>query len=200
MQRERLLRGHAGEFAGLPDAGHHDVVRERDGAASGGFRQPERDPPTPNNQTVNLGEGSGGSVTLSQAGSYRSDPNRFTLANSSPQGSLTFSLGANGLVTMSNTATSPEIDHILFNACDTLSGAHGGPVCSTTPGNITVNIGTPPVTQPFSEQVNAGALVLGCDSPANSSHAGWSEPAAPAPTGSDPLLTVPRVPVPVHHS
>ena len=122
-------------------------------------------PPSPNSQTVNLGEGSGGSVILTAAaGSYPVDPNGFTLVNTSPQGSLTFSLGAGGLVTMSNTATSPEIDHILFNACDTLSGAHGGPVCSTTPGNITVNIGTPPVTQPFSEQVNAGALVLSCDS------------------------------------
>ena len=128
----------------------------------------QANPPSPNSQTVNLGEGSGGSVILTAAaGSYPVDPNGFTLVNTSPQGSLTFSLGAGGLVTMSNTATSPEIDHILFNACDTLSGAHGGPVCSTTPGNITVNIGTPPVTQPFSEQVNAGALVLSCNSPSN---------------------------------
>jgi hypothetical protein len=135
---------------------------------AGAFVNLATTPPSPNNQTVNLGEGGSGSVTLTAAaGTYPVDPNGFTLVSPSPQGSLTFSLGAGGLVSLSNTASSPEIDHILFNACDTLSGAHGGPVCSTTPGDITVNIGTPPVTQPLSEQVNAGALVLSCNSPSN---------------------------------
>ncbi len=78
-----------------------------------------------------------------------------------------------------------------FNACDTLAAGNGGPVCSTTPGTITVVIGTPPVIQPFSENVTGGQLVLSCNSPANYiTPTGQNQ--SPAPTGSNPLLQCPE--------
>ncbi len=148
--------------------------------------------PTPNDQTVSIGEGGTGSVTLTAtAGSYPVNPNGFTLVTASPVGSLTFTLGAGGVVSLSNTATSSETDTFQFNACDTLAAGNGGPVCSTTPGTITVVIGTPPVIQPFTEQVAAGQLELSCNSPANYiTPAGQNQ--SPAPTGINPLLQCPE--------
>lgn len=127
-------------------------------------------PPTPQNQTVALGQGQTGSVTLTAtAGSY--PVGTFSLVGGSPQtiGTLTITQASAGSATvdLSNTATAPETDTFQFNACDTLPSANGGPVCSTTPGTITVKIGTPPVIQPFTQQVNGGLLVLSCDSPSN---------------------------------
>jgi hypothetical protein len=151
--------------------------------------------PTPNNQTVAIGQGQPAPITLTAtAGSYPVDPNSFSLVGGSPQtiGSLTITqVGGTAVVNTTNTASAPETDTFQFNVCDTLSGAHGGPVCSTTAGTITVKIGTPPVIQPFSEQVTGGLLVLSCDSPANYiTPAGQNQ--SPAPTGSNPLLQCPE--------
>ena len=78
-----------------------------------------------------------------------------------------------------------------FNACDTLAVGSGGPACSTVPATVTVVIGTPPVIQPFSEQVTGGQLVLSCNSPANYiTPTGQNQ--SPAPTGSNPLLQCPE--------
>lgn len=142
--------------------------------------------PTPLNQTVSLGEGDSGSVTLTAtAGSF--PVGSFTLVTASPVGSLTFSQVSPGSATvdLSNDATAPETDTFQFEACDN----EPTPVCSTTPGTITVDIGTPPVIQPFSEQVNAGALVLSCDSP--STYVTNASLPVPSPTNS-PLLQCPE--------
>ncbi len=54
-----------------------------------------------------------------------------------------------------------------------------------------MDIGTPPVVQPFTEQVNRGQLVLSCDSPANYvAPAGQNQ--SPAPTSVNPLLKCPE--------
>ena len=90
-----------------------------------------------------------------------------------------------------NTASSAVTETFQFNACDTLAAGSGGPVCSTTPATVTVVIGTPPVIQPFSEQVTGGQLVLSCNSPANYiTPTGQNQ--SPAPTGSNPLLQCPE--------
>lgn len=146
--------------------------------------------PTPNNQTISVGEGQSGTVTLTAtAGSY--PVGTFSLVGGSPQtvGSLTITQASAGSATvnLTNTASASETDTFQFNACDTLSASNGGPVCSTTPGTITVVIGTPPVIQPFSQQVNAGQLVLSCDSPANY----VTGNSTPTPT-ANPLLQCPE--------
>ena len=88
---------------------------------------------------------------------------------------------------ITNTSAVAETLTFQFNACDTLPPANGGPDCSTSPGTITVDIGTPPVIQPFSQQVVGGQLVLSCNSPAN-----YVTPGAtpPGPT-ANPLLQCP---------
>jgi hypothetical protein len=156
-------------------------------------------PPVPQNQTVAVGQGQPAPITLTAAaGSYPVDPNGFSIVGGSPQtiGSLTITqVGTSAVVNTTNTASAPETDTFQFNACDTLAAGNGGPVCSTTPGTITVKIGTPPVIQPFSEQVTGGLLVISCDSPANYiTPAGQNQ--SPAPTGSNPLLQCPEFQLP----
>jgi hypothetical protein len=151
--------------------------------------------PTPNSQTVAIGQGQSAAITLTATqGSYPVDPNGFHIVGGSPQtiGSLTITqVGTTAVVNTTNTAAAPETDTFQFNACDTLAAGNGGPVCSTTPGTITVKIGTPPVIQPFSEQVTGGLLVISCDSPANYiTPAGQNQ--SPAPTGSNPSLQCPE--------
>jgi hypothetical protein len=142
--------------------------------------------PTPNSQTVALGQGQTGSVTLTAtAGSF--PVSTFSLVGGSPQtiGHLTITQTSTGsaVIDLSNNATAPETDSFQFNACDNETT----PVCSTTPGTITVKIGTPPVIQPFSEQVNGGLLVLSCDSPSNY----VTGNSTPTPT-ANPLLQCPE--------
>jgi hypothetical protein len=134
--------------------------------------------PTCNNQTVALGEGGTGSVTLSaSAGSYPVSSTGFSLPGGSPQtipltpgpGTLTVTQSAAGspVINLSNTSTVAASGSFTFQASDTLAAANGGPLHCATPGTITVQVGTPPVVQPFSEQVNGAQLVLSCNSPAN---------------------------------
>ena len=167
--------------------------------------------PTPNNQTVTLGEGGTGSVTLSAAqGTYPIDPNGFQLVGGPSQviplvggGNLTVTqVGTTSTVNLSNTAGVATSGSFTFNACDTLALVHGGPLCSgvaggAAAGQITVIIGTPPVIQPFSEQVTGGQLVLSCNAPvAYVTPAGPNQ--SPAPTGGangtglNPLLQCPE--------
>jgi hypothetical protein len=156
-------------------------------------------PPTANNQTVAVGQGVPAPITLTAtAGSYPVDPNSFSLVGGSPQtiGSLTITqVGGTAVINTTNTAAAPETDTFQFNVCDTLAAGHGGPVCSAAPGTITVKIGTPPVVQPFTEQVTGGLLVISCDSPANYiTPAGQNQ--SPAPTGSNPLQQCPEFQMP----
>jgi hypothetical protein len=128
-------------------------------------------PPTPQNQSVAMGEGGTATITLTATpGSFA--VGTFSLVGGSPQtialtggGALTVTQASAGSATvnLSNTSTVATSATFQFNACDVSTP----PVCSTTPGTVTVNIGTPPVVQPFSEQVNGAQLVLSCNSPAN---------------------------------
>jgi hypothetical protein len=85
----------------------------------------------------------------------------------SPSGTLTATLtnAATGAVSLVDTGTAAQVLSFTFNACDN----EPTPVCSTAPnaGTITVNIGSPPVVQPFSENVVGGQLVISCSSPSN---------------------------------
>ena len=143
--------------------------------------------PTPNNQTVNLGEGGTATGTLTATvGSY--PVASYSLVGGSPQtigGRLTVTLTdpSTGAFSLSDTGATATVLTFQFNACDGQSPA----VCSTSPGTITVDIGTPPVIQPFSQQVVGGQLVLSCNSPAN-----YVTPGAtpPGPT-ANPLLQCP---------
>jgi hypothetical protein len=131
-------------------------------------------PPTAQSQSVAIGEGGTGSVTLTcTPGSF--PVGSFTLVGGSP---LTIPLPSGGTgatltatqasagsatVNLANTATAATSGTFQFNCADTSTP----PVVSTTPGTITVTIGTPPTIQPFSEVVNGAQLVLSCSSPAN---------------------------------
>ena len=148
-------------------------------------------PPVANNQTVNLGEGGSANINLSAtAGTY--PVASYSLVGGSPQtlgGRLTVTLTnpSTGAVSLSDTGATAVVLSFQFNACDGESPA----VCTATPGTVTVDIGTPPVIQPFTENVSAGQLVLSCDSPANYiTPAGQNQ--SPAPTGSNPLLQCPE--------
>ena len=156
-------------------------------------------PPTPNSQTISVGEGAAsvpGALTAG-AGSYPVASYAVVGGNTqtipdgnNPPGTGTVTInvtGSTGAFTISNTSTAANTVHFTFNACDGQSPA----VCSTTPATLTVVIGTPPVIQPFTEQVTGGQLVLSCDSPANYiTPAGQNQ--SPAPTGSNPLLQCPE--------
>ncbi len=148
-------------------------------------------PPTANSQTVNLGEGGSANITLSaNAGSF--PVASYSLVGGSPQtlgGRLTVTLTdpSTGAVSLSDTGATAVVLTFQFNACD----GESPPVCTPSPGTVTVDIGTPPVIQPFTENVSAGQLVLSCDSPANYiTPAGQNQ--SPAPTGSNPLLQCPE--------
>lgn len=159
-------------------------------------------PPTPNDQTVAAGQGEADVITLTATpGSY--PVGSYSLVGITsfpytiPDTSLTITSfdASTGVVDTTNDASAPETDTFQFNACDTLAAANGGPVCSTTPGTVTVKIGTPPVIQPFSEQVNGGLLVLSCDSPSEyvTGNSNGTSPngSVPAPT-ANPLLQCPE--------
>jgi len=130
-------------------------------------------PPTPTNQTVNMGIGGNTTLTLAAAqGSY--PVGSFSLVGGSPQTqsaistppnrlTVTLTNPATGAVSLADTGATAATLTFQFNACDTSAP----PVCSTSPGTVTVDIGTPPVVQPFSENVVGGQLVLSCDSPSN---------------------------------
>ena len=161
--------------------------------------------PTANNQTINMGIGGTATGTLTAtAGSY--PVASFSLVGTNPQtvgGRLTVTLTntSTGAFSLSDTGATAVVLTFQFNACD----GEPTPVCTATPGTVTVNIGTPPVIQPFTEQVSAGQLVLSCDSPANyvesdsavPPNTGGTQPPqqanqSPAPTGADPLLQCPE--------
>ena len=113
----------------------------------------------------------------------------FSLVGGSPQtvgGRLTVTLTnpATGAFTLSDSGATATTLTFQFNACDNEANA----VCSTSPGTVTVDIGTPPVLQTFTENVVAGQLVLSCDSPSN-----YVTPAATPPGPAlAPLLTCPE--------
>ena len=96
-------------------------------------------------------------TSTATAGGYPVDPNGFSLVGGSPQtlgGRLTVTqVGTSATVNLADTGATATVLTFQFNACDTLPALNGGPVCSTSPGTITVDIGTQPVVQPFTEQV-----------------------------------------------
>jgi hypothetical protein len=127
-------------------------------------------PPTPQPQSVAMGEGGTATVTLTATpGSF--PVGSFVIVGGGTQtitltggGTLSIAqVGTSATVNLSNTSTVATSGSFQFNACDTSAP----PVCSTTPATVTVNIGSPPVVQPFSEVVNGAQLVLSCNSPAN---------------------------------
>jgi hypothetical protein len=100
--------------------------------------------------SFNLVGGTPQTITLTPAGN-----GTLTVAQASA-GSATVNLTDTGTTAATTTTFS-------FNACDTSAP----PVCSTTPGVVTVTIGSKPVVQPFSQVVVGAQLVLSCNSPAN---------------------------------
>ena len=119
------------------------------------------------NASLNMGIGGSTTGTLAAtAGSYA--VTTYSLVGGSPQtvgGRLTVTLTnpATGAFSLSDTGATAQVLTFEFNACD----GEPTPVCTATPGVETINIGTPPVIQPFSENVVAGQLVLSCNSPSN---------------------------------
>jgi hypothetical protein len=81
----------------------------------------------------------------------------------------------------------PTTASFQYNVGDSLPAANGGPVISTTPGTITVNIGSAPTIQPFAETIVGAQLVLSCSSPATYVTGNNT----PTPAGT-PLLTCPE--------
>jgi hypothetical protein len=144
--------------------------------------------PSPQDQTVTMGIGATG-VTGSVSATAGDYPiASYSLVGGSPQtisGRLTVTLtnAATGAFTLSDTGTTAQTVTFQFNACDN----EGTPVCSSSPGTVTVKIGTPPVFQPFSQQVVGGQLVLSCNAPS-----AYVTPAAtpPGPSAA-PLLQCP---------
>jgi hypothetical protein len=129
-------------------------------------------PPKPVNQSVAIGFGGTATVTLvCTPGSF--PVGSFSIVGGSPQtialtpapnGSLVVTqVGTSATVNLSNTATAATTATFQFNCADTSAP----PVGSTTPGTVTVTIGSKPVVQPFSQVVVGAQLVLSCNSPAN---------------------------------
>jgi len=129
--------------------------------------------PTPVSQSVSMGVGGSTTITLSATpgsypvGAFSLNPASPVVLARSPSGTLTATLtnAATGAVSLVDTGTAPQVLTFTFNACDN----EATPVCSTAAnaGTVTVNIGSSPVIQPFSENVVGGQLVISCDSPSN---------------------------------
>jgi len=129
--------------------------------------------PTPVSQSVSMGVGGSTTITLGAnpgsypIGAFSLNPASPVVLTRSPSGTLTATLtnAATGAVSLVDTGTAPQVLTFTFNACDN----EATPVCSTAAnaGTVTVNIGSSPVIQPFSENVVGGQLVISCDSPSN---------------------------------
>lgn len=138
--------------------------------AAGAYLSLVDTPPTANSATQSINVSSTGSFNLTAtAGSYSVDANSFTLVNGSPQnpqtGNLTITqVGSTSQINYVDTDTTVASYTFQFNVCDTLASTAGGPVCSASPGTITVVV-APPTLQPLTLDVQPGALQVSCNAP-----------------------------------
>ncbi len=109
----------------------------------------------------------------------------YNQVTSSPQtgngNTLTFSIDpATGVLTLNDAGQSGATSiPIQFTVTDNLG-------LVSAPATVNVSLGTPPVVQPFTEQVNGATLVLSCSSP--STYVTGNNTPTP---GGNPLLQCP---------
>jgi hypothetical protein len=117
--------------------------------------------PTANSGSANLGVGGSKTITLSTTDTDATPTTGCSLvgAPSDPRLSVTINnTPSTCSAHLTDAGSGPAIVTFQFNATD-------GVTTSASPGTETVNIGTPPVDEPLTQQVNAGQLVLSCNSP-----------------------------------
>lgn len=121
--------------------------------------------PTANGLNTSLGVGQTGTVQLTCSPVSPSTTASFALLTTSPQtnngNTLTFSLNSStGVLSLNDSGQSGAAAiPIQFTCTDDLA-------LTSAAATVNVSLGTPPVIQPFTEQVNGGTLVLSCSSPA----------------------------------
>ena len=142
--------------------------------------------PTANGLNTSLGVGQSGTVQLSCSTVSPSTTSSFALVTTSPQtnngNTLTFSLNpSTGQLSLNDSLQSGAASiPIQFTCTDNMG-------LTSSAATINVSLGTPPVVQPFTEQVNGNTLVLSCSSPAT--YVTGNNTPTP---GGNPLLNCPE--------
>jgi hypothetical protein len=129
-------------------------------------------PPVASNLGVNLGVGGTKTVTLPATDTDATPVTGCSLVGTPPYGGrLNVSVSNSPTpcqATLTDTGAGPAIVTFQFTATDGVGTSNAA--------TVTVSIGTPPVDEPLTQQVNAGQLVLSCNSPES-----YLQPAAPLP-------------------
>ncbi len=134
--------------------------------------------PVPVSQTLNVGTSSVTPITLTAPDSDPTPATTFTIVTLPLLGALTvggnpavagasFALGLPVVYTAGPNAT---VESFTFSASDGVSS-------SAADGTITINVGTPPVQQPITQEITPGQLVLSCNAPGT---AGYPDASCPA--------------------
>ena len=142
-------------------------------------------PPTPQAASVALGIGGTKNVQLLAPDTDGTPAIYWQVTTPNTLGRLNVSLNSStGVVTLTDSGVGPATDTFSFTACDQQNGTGTatpppGVNCGT-PAVVTVNIGTPPVDETLTQDVDGAQLMLSCSAPEVYQN--------PSSTGS-PLLT-----------
>jgi hypothetical protein len=128
-------------------------------------------PPVAQNASYNLGVGQSKTITLIATDTDATPVTGFSIVGAPSDARLTVgSPAANGDVTVTDAGSGPAVVTFQFTATDGVG--------TSNTGTATVNIGTPPVDEPLTQNVIGGQLVVSCSNPDTN--------------GGTPLLTCPE--------
>jgi hypothetical protein len=128
-------------------------------------------PPVAQSASYNLGVGQSKTITLIATDTDATPVTGFSIVGSPSDARLTVgSPAANGDVTITDAGTGPAVVTFQFTATDGVG--------TSNTATATVNIGTPPVDEPLTQNVIGGQLLVSCSNPDTN--------------GGTPLLTCPE--------
>lgn len=153
-------------------------------------------PPVATSQTLNVGTSTATPITLAATSSDPTPATEFTIETLPAAGTLT--IGATTLVVgdvvpvgtpvVYNSGATADVQSFEFSASDGVSS-------STTNGTVTLNVGTPTVQQPITQEITPGQLVLSCSAPGSPVYPDLNCDPIALPSveldGTDQLITVP---------
>jgi hypothetical protein len=147
--------------------------------------------PVPQNQAVTTGTGQTSTITLTATDDVDGTPPTHYQITQLPAGgtvnvngnpaALNTSYATNNGTSLDISFTAPaasSVQTLKFQANDAFAGHNFG---DGGTGTVTISVGTPPVDQPITAQVNGGQLVLSCNAPGSPNY---------------PLLTCPTLALP----